>query len=259
MAQAKRILAGDGTWVQRYRGDLQMHSTWSDGAGTIKDMAMAARVRDYEYIAITDHSKGLKIAGGLSESELLKQAVEIERVNQELGNGDAPIRVLRSIELNISPVGDGDMDPDALANLDLVVGSFHSALRKKEDQTERYLAALSNPHLHILGHPRGRVYNFRAGLQADWKRVFAEAARLDKAVEVDSYPDRQDLDVELLLLAKDAGVRIAIDTDAHAPEQLAFVELGLAAALLAGIDPARIINFMPVEDLLDWARKIRNP
>src|SRR6185437_5885862 len=123
---------------------------------------------------------------------------EIARVNREFSGR---IQVLRSIELNLDTQGNGDMDSDALDELDLVLGAFHSALRKTEDQTERYLAALRNPQLNILGHPRGRIYNYRLGLKADWPRVFGLAAELDKAVEIDSYPDRQDLNVDLLILA----------------------------------------------------------
>lgn len=132
-----------------------MHTQWSDGAGSVEDMARAASERGYEYIAVTDHSKGLKIAGGINEAQLVKQRREISRV-------------------------------DSLSRLDLVLGCFHSALRKKEDQTERYLAALRNPDIQILGHPRGRIYNFRLGLSAQWSRVFDLAAELDKAVEIDA-------------------------------------------------------------------------
>jgi histidinol phosphatase-like PHP family hydrolase len=257
LTEARRVLAANPSWARKYRGDLQMHSTWSDGAGTIEDMAAAARDRHYEYIAITDHSKGLKIAGGIDEAQLLGQTDHIEALNQQFVEQGTAFRILRSLELNLSPAGEGDMELTALRRLDLVVGSFHSSLRRTEDQTDRYLAALRNPAVHILGHPRGRIYNHRLGLSAEWDRVFGEAAELDKAVEVDSYPDRQDLNVELLRIAKKAGVRIAIDTDAHSPEQLGFVELGLAAALKAGIKPERIVNFMPVADLLAWAAQIR--
>src|SRR6266480_4650806 len=100
--------------------------------------------------------------------------------------------------MNLNPRGEGDMDPIALRGLDLVLGSFHSVLRTRDDQTERYLRALGNPNIQILGHPRGRIYNYRLGLKADWERVFTEAARLDKAVEIDAYPDRQDIDISLL-------------------------------------------------------------
>src|SRR5437764_11506412 len=116
--------------------------------------------------------------------------------------------------MNLYPLGEGDIEPAALRSLDIVLGSFHSALGRKEDQTERFLAAIRNPNIQILGHPRGRIYNFRLGLRADWARVFAVAADLDKAVELDAYPDRQDLDVKLLKLARDSGVKLAIDTDA---------------------------------------------
>jgi histidinol phosphatase-like PHP family hydrolase len=120
--------------------------------------------RGYEYIAITDHSKGLKIAGGIDEQQLEKQADEIASVNESLRSADCNLRVLRSIEVNLSPRGEVDMDRASLSKLDLVLGCFHSALRKKEDQTERYIAALRNPAIQILGHPRGRIYNFAARL-----------------------------------------------------------------------------------------------
>ena len=174
------------------KGDLQMHTAWSDGSGTVADMARAASERGYEYIAITDHSKGLKIAGGINEDQLQQQAIEIEEVNTRLQADGRTLRVLRSVELNLDPLGKGDMEQESLKRLDLVLGCFHSALRKKEDQTERYLAALRNPDIQILGHPRGRIYNYRLGLTADWARVFDMAAQMDKAVEIDAYPDRQD-------------------------------------------------------------------
>jgi histidinol phosphatase-like PHP family hydrolase len=117
---------------------------------------------------------------------------------------------------------------------------------------------LRNPHVHILGHPRGRIYNFRIGLKADWPRVFAEAARLDKALEMDCYPDRQDLNVELLKVARDHGTRISLGTDAHHGWQLEFIDLGLATALRAKIPAARILNFMPVTDLKIWIRDVRD-
>ena len=134
-----------------------------------------------------------------------------------------------------------------------MLGSFHSALRTTEDQTERYLAALRHPQLHILGHPRGRIYNFRLGLKADWPHVFAEATRLGKALEVDSYPDRQDLNVALLKLARREGAWISLGTDAHHPWQLPFIELGLAAARQARIPADRILNFLSLTDLRAWA------
>lgn len=257
MAQATEILSPHQPLRAQLRGDLQMHTEWSDGSGTIRDMAQAAIGRGYEYISITDHTKGLKIAGGIDEIELSKQADEISEVNAELLAAGKNFRVLRSVELNLSPTGEGDLDCEFLNGLDLVLGSFHSKLRVTEDQTARYIAALQNPCAQILGHPRGRVYNYRLGLQADWRRVFARAAELDKAIEIDAYSDRQDIDVELLQLARAEGVRISFGSDSHHPWQLAFLDLALAAAILADIPQERIINFMSADQLLNWATSVR--
>ena len=198
LTEARAILAANAKWKATYRGDLQMHTTWSDGSGSVLEMAQAGIERGYSYIAITDHSKGLKIAGGIDERELDEQAEEIDSVNASLEG----FTVLKSIEMNISPDGSGDLEESALRKLDLVVGSFHSALRRLEDQTNRYLAALENPFVNILGHPRGRVYNYRLGLTAQWSKIFDRAAKLGKAIEVDSYPDRQDLSLKLLKQAR---------------------------------------------------------
>jgi putative hydrolase len=257
LTQAKTILQDHHQFSSKLKGDLQMHTTWSDGSGTVQQMAEAAIARNYHYISITDHTKGLKIAGGIDETELLKQWTEIDQINAEFQSQKPRFRILKSVELNLSPTGEGDMDPQILSHLDIVLGSFHSQLRKTDDQTDRYLSALNNPDIQILGHPRGRVYNYRVGLKADWARVFAHAAKLDKAVEIDSFSDRQDLDLELLQIARQEGVRISLSTDAHHPWQLNFMHLGLAAALLAGIKPDRIINFMTAEELMAWVANTR--
>jgi len=165
--EAHAILAEEPEWMASLKGDLQMRGLWSHGSASIAEMAAAAAELDYEYIAITDHAKGLKIAGGIDEAQLREQAAEIAAMNRSFKSAGQKLRVLRSIELNLSPVGEGDMEPQALAELDIVIGCFHSALRRKEDQTERYLAALLNPTIQTLGHPRGRIYNYRAGLSAD--------------------------------------------------------------------------------------------
>ncbi len=257
LADARKRLNANPEWRKQLRGDLQMHTVYSDGSGTIREMADAADERSYEYIAITDHSKGLKIAGGIDETRLQKQMIEIARVNASTMRAGGKVTVLSSIEMNLNPRGEGDMDRRTLRKLDIVLGSFHSQLRKREDQTDRYLAAIRNPDIQILGHPRGRIYNYRLGLKADWSRVFAAARKLDKAVEIDCYPDRQDLNLGLLRLAKREGVRISLGTDAHHPWQLEFIELGLAAALKARIPAGRILNFMPVADLKRWVAKAR--
>jgi DNA polymerase (family 10) len=256
-AQARRVLAKHPGWQRRLKGDLQMHTRWSDGAGSIQDMATAAIERGYRYIAITDHTRSLKIAGGMDESRLREQGREIDELKRQLQTQHPDFTILRSAEVNLSPTGEGDMPSSALAELDLTMGCFHSALRTRDDQTARYLAGLRNPDIHILGHPQTRVYNRREGLQADWNRVFGEAARLDKAVEIDGYVDRQDLRISLLRIARREGVRISLGTDAHHPDQFAFMELSLASACLAKISPDRIINFLPVPELRQWIARLR--
>jgi putative hydrolase len=258
LTEARAALAKQPAWSAHVKGDLQMHTRWSDGSGTVEEMAQAAAERGYEYIAITDHSKGLKIAGGINEEQLQQQGEEIAAINAGLRSEGQSVRVLRSVELNLDPRGNGDMQSESLKSLDLVLGCFHSSLRKKEDQTDRYLAALRNPDIQILGHPRGRIYNFRLGLTADWSKVFDFAAELDKAVEIDAYPDRQDLSLDLLKLAKKSGCRISLGTDSHDPLQMRFMEYALAAALLAGIKSERILNFMSRDELLKWAAKVRH-
>jgi DNA polymerase (family 10) len=158
--------------------------------------------------------------------------MEIENLNASITAVNR-FRVLRSIELNLNPKGEGDMSSASLA-LDIVLGCFHSSLRKSEDQTERCLSALRNPTIQILGHPRGRIYNFRMGLSADWPRIFGEAAKLDKAVEIDGYPGRQDLSPDLVRQAAKEGCRISLGTDSHGPS-LRFMEFSAASALLAGV------------------------
>jgi histidinol phosphatase-like PHP family hydrolase len=229
-----------------------MHTTGSDGTASVREMALAGVARGHEYVAITDHSKGLRIANGMDERQISEQGEEIRRLNDE--PAAAGFRVLRAVETNLSPGGQGDLDPGFLAGLDLVLAAFHSRLRVTEDQTERYLAALDHAYFHVLAHPRGRIFNFRAGLKADWGRVFERARERDRAVEVDGYPDRQDLDVDLLRLARETGVRISFGSDAHAPYQLAFLDYSIAAARLAGIPDDRIVNCMTADELLSWTR-----
>ena len=258
LAEARTLRSKYPERFSNIRGDLQMHTLWSDGSGSVQDMAEAAVSRGYSHIAITDHSKGLKIAGGIDEDQLAKQAEEINAINETMRGTPDDFRILRSVELNLSPTGAGDMEQSALDGLDVILGCFHSALRRKEDQTERYLAALCNPSIHILGHPRGRIYNFRLGLSADWPRVFALAAQLDKAVEIDCYPDRQDLSIDLLAMARKEGCRISMGTDSHGPSQLGFMELGVAATIRAKLDPTRVLNYMPTKELLKWAQSVHD-
>jgi len=257
LAEARATLAANPDALASLRSDLQMHTTYSDGRATLREMVRAAATRGYAHVAITDHSKGLPIANGMDEARLAEQARDIAALNEELASSGQRIRVLHAIEMNLSPSGDGDMDPAALASLDLVLGAFHSKLRVTEDQTERYLAALRNPDVQVLAHPRGRRYNVRLGLRADWPRVMRAAAESGKALEIDAHPDRQDLDVELLRVANEAGAFVSIGTDAHSVGELGSIELGLAAALRAEVPRARILNFMAAEELAAWVSDVR--
>lgn len=250
LAEARETLASHPEWRARLQGDLQMHTTWSDGKAPLEEMAEAAAGRGRRYVAVTDHSKGLPIARGMDEPTLLRQIEAIDAYNA----AEPPIRLLRALEMNVSPEGEGDMDPEVLGRLDLVLGAFHSKLRETVDQTERYLAAVRNPQVDVLAHPRGRRFGARRGLDADWPRVFAAAAEAGTALEVDCFPDRQDLQVELLPLAVEAGAWISIGTDAHRPSELDSIEFGLAATLSAGVPPERILSFLPADDVVAWAR-----
>ena len=252
LAETRLTMAEHPDWVRAYRGDLQVHTTWSDGAGTVEEMARAAMARGYDYVAFTDHTKGLPIANGNDEAGVRTQWKEIAAVSRSL---PSDFRILRAVEMNLSPDGSGDMSEDLLDELDIVVAAFHSKLRVKEDETERFLRAVANPTVHVLAHPRGRRYDVRLGLRADWSRVAVAAAERDMALEIDSWPDRQDLDIESLRAVAEAGTRVSIDTDAHSLDELAFVEFGLAAAIRAGIARERIVNFMSADEIVAWTRE----
>lgn len=252
VARAAAILAEHPE--MRARADLQMHSLHSDGSATIGEMHRACAERGYEFVALTDHSKGLPIANGMDEDRLAAQGAEIDSINER----GAPPRILKAIEMNLSPLGEEDMERPALARLELVLGAFHSKLRMKDDQTERYLSAIRNPTIHVLAHPRGRIFNFRLGLTAEWDTVFAVAETEGVALEIDCNPMRQDLNVKLLRLAAEhRELMFSIGTDAHSTEELEFMTLGVAAAAEAGIPPERILNFWPVERLLERTSRRR--
>ncbi|HUQ41456.1 MAG TPA: hypothetical protein VM052_03035 [Candidatus Limnocylindrales bacterium] len=252
LSEARATLATHPEWVAAYRGDLQVHTTWSDGSESLATMARTAVELGYSYVGFTDHTKGLPIANGMDEDEVRKQWREIDDVREDMPRG---FTILRSLEMNLSPDGSGDMDEALLDELDLLVAAFHSKLRVTTDETPRYLLGVANPHVNVIAHPRGRRYDVRLGLRADWDIVARAAAERDLALEIDSWPDRQDLDVVSLRSVARAGGRVAIDTDAHSPSELRFVEFGLAAAIRAGIAMDRVVNFMPVAEVRAWARE----
>jgi histidinol phosphatase-like PHP family hydrolase len=255
MADAVATVAAEPEWPEAIRGDLQVHTTYSDGSLPLHEMVAAVAEHGYDYVGITDHSKGLPIANGMDEDRLGDEGRTIDALNEDLSSRGARIRVLKSIEMNLSPEGEGDMDPDALARLDLVLGAFHSKLRLREDQTERYLAAVSNPTIHVLAHPRTRMFGRRRGLDADWSRVFEAAAENGVAIELDATAYRQDLDVETARIAASTGVTFSMGTDAHVVHELGYMVFALATAILAGIPRERVLNFRPAEDVVEWGSR----
>ena len=259
LAESRRVVDDHAGVRAEFRADLQMHTTYSDGRASVAEMVDAAEGHGHEHVAVTDHSKGLRIARGMDEEGFAVQDREIEALNRELEAGGRTIRALRAIEANLSPEGEPDMEPSWLAGRDLVLGAFHSKLREPGDQTERYVAAVSGGAIDVLAHPRGRKFNRRLGLRADWPRVLAAAERAGVAVEVDAYPDRQDLDVDLVRAARDAGTWLSVGTDAHRLHELRFIEIGVAAVILAGFPRERVLNFLTREELLDWVAARRSP
>jgi histidinol phosphatase-like PHP family hydrolase len=241
-----------GVSRKQYRGDLQMHSVWSDGSQTLDAIVTAGLERGYQYCAVTDHSYGLPIARGMSMAALEQQHAEIDRLNEQ---HRGRFRLIKGIEASIRADGRVDMEPDELRRLEIVVAAPHAALRLSTDQTDRMLLAVRTPGVHILGHPRGRKYGSRPGVTAKWPRVFAEAARREVAIEIDGDPARQDVDHELARLALDAGCVLALDSDAHGVAELEYAETAIAHARLAGVPADRVINCWPVDRLLDWARR----
>jgi histidinol phosphatase-like PHP family hydrolase len=239
-----------GPRLQDYRGDLQMHSTWSDGTESLEQLIEGCLARGYTYCAITDHSYGLPIARGVSMVSLQAQHREIDALNRKYRDR---FRLLKGIEANIRADGTVDMTEDELATLELVVAAPHSGLRGDADQTSRMVAAVRQRGVHILGHPRGRKFSSRPGVSADWDAVFAAAAQSGVAIEIDGDPSRQDIDFELARRAVDAGCLFALDSDAHSSVELEYAETAVAHARLAGVPKSRVINTWPVERLIKWA------
>jgi DNA polymerase (family X) len=223
------------------RGELHAHSTASDGAHSIEEMAAAARQRGYEYIGITDHSQSLKIARGLPMEELWKQIRFIERLNGHLSG----IRVLKSAEVDILADGSLDYPDDLLRELDYTVCSIHSRFGlKREQQTERVMRAMDNRYFNILGHATGRLLLKRPGYELDMQRVIEHARKQDCFFEINSSPDRLDLSAENARFANQAGVKIAVTTDSHSTREFGLVRYGLDQARRAGLTKGDVLNCM---------------
>ena len=235
-------------------GDLHAHSEWSDGGSPVEAMAVAARELGHSYLAMTDHSPRLKVANGLSRDRLLRQLELIAECNERL----APFRILTGIEVDILDDGSLDQDDDLLAVLDVVVASVHSKLAMEAGaMTRRMVAAVTNPHVDILGHCTGRIVvgKGRRPSSFDAATVFAACAEAGTAVEINSRPERLDPPDGLLRLAVDAGCLVSIDTDAHAPGQLEWQHYGVRKAVDCGVDVATVINTWPAQRLVSWANE----
>ncbi|SDS79690.1 putative hydrolase [Pseudarthrobacter equi] len=258
---AQPLAVGGAAVRKALRGDLHSHSEWSDGGSPIEVMVAAAEVLGREYLALTDHSPNLTIANGLSAERLAKQLDVVAAINDGSKDGgahDGTVRLLTGIEVDILESGELDQDPELLDRLDIVVASVHSKLRAdRKTMTARMLGGILAPHSNILGHCTGRLVEGSRGTRPqsefDAKEIFAACAENNVAVEINSRPERQDPPDDLIKLAVEAGCLFSIDSDAHAPGQLDFLQYGAERAERNDVPLERIITTWPVDRLLDWA------
>jgi DNA polymerase (family 10) len=233
-------------------GDLHAHSTSSDGDHSIEQMSEAARARGYRYLGISDHSQSLKIARGVSEEDLWKQIRAIDKLNQRLTD----FRVLKSAEVDILVNGALDYPDDLLRELDYTVCSIHSKFNlDKEKQTERILRAMDNHHFNILGHATGRLLLRRPGYELDFERIVAHAKERGCFFEINANPNRLDLATPHVRLAREAGIKIAICTDAHAISELDYISYGIDQARRAGLEKEDVLNAQPWSKLQRLLRR----
>lgn len=235
------------------QGDLQFHTTWSDGHASLLEMAEAARARGLKYAAVTDHSHGLGIARGMGPDDLRRQRAEVEEVNRKLGG---TFRLLTGVEVEIRADGSLDLPDEALAELDLVVAAVHGGLRQPREQvTARAINAMRNPHVDILAHPTGRLIGRREGADLDIEAVLRVAAETGVAIEVNAHPLRLDLADVFVRRAIELGVRLVISSDAHRPEDFDLLHFGVATARRGWATAADVLNTRSVEEVLAWARR----
>lgn len=236
------------------KGDLQMHSEWSDGAHSIKEMAEKAEELGHEYVAITDHTGELRIAGGMDEEEILKYFVQIDEVDKALKG----IRILKGLETNIRKDGSIDISDKILAKADIVLASVHSNFKmSREQMTKRLCRAMANPHVDIIAHPTARVIQGRHGYDVDFDELFACAKKTGTVLEINSYPDRLDLSDVNIKRAIQSGVKLSLGTDSHAKTQLSNIELGIAQARRGWAEKKDIINTMSYDELIKFLKRKR--
>lgn len=230
--------------------ELHSHSTWSDGTLSVREMALAARQRGLQTLAITDHSVSLGIASGLSAQQLSEQRAEIDEVQRELGDS---IRLLQGAEVEIRADGELDYPDEVLAGLDLVIASLHVSLRQPREQvTQRLLNAIRNPHVDLIGHPTGRLIPDREGADLDMDAVLAAAAESGVALEINAHPARLDLEDIYARRAIELGIPLSINTDAHSVSDLEMRHFGVATARRGWVEPRHVINTMEPQRIVDW-------
>ena len=228
------------------KGDLHVHSNWSDGRNTIEEMALAAKALGYEYIAITDHSGSSKIANGLSEKRLMEHVKEVEQLNASIDG----IRILSGTECDILPNGTLDYGDDLLEQLDIVVVAVHGAVEQdSKTMTKRIVTALENEHVHILAHPTGRKFGKRLPFEVDMEHIMDTALEHGKILEINSAPQRLDLNDIYANMAREMGVKLAINTDTHSPEQFHNIRYGVGTARRAWVKPADVVNTLDLKEL----------
>jgi len=234
------------------KGDLQMHTIASDGEATLAQMAGEGQRLGYSYIAITDHSPGLAIAGGQSSTQLQKQIREIDAWNKKSKN----IKIIKSIELNINADGSLDMDEAILRQLDFITASVHSSFRQsREKMTARLERAISSGLIDNIGHPTGRLIGRREGIEADWDKIYKLCADYHVALEINANPHRLDLSDKMIIEAKQFGVKFTISTDAHSVEGLSNMIFGLKMARRGWLEAEDILNTRSLSTLMEWVRR----
>jgi DNA polymerase (family 10) len=236
------------------KGDLHVHSNWSDGTSQIEEVAKAAQKRGYQYVAICDHSKSLKITHGLDESRLIKQMDEIDRINEKLKD----FQILKGTEVDILTDGRLDLSEKVLEKLDLVVAAVHSGFKQeKEKMTKRIVRALENPFVHVLAHPSGRLLGARDPYEVDIDEVMEAAKRYRKALEINAYFERLDLDDIHCRKAKEMGIPLTIGTDSHHLDQMWMISLGVAVARRGWLESKDVLNTLSLEEILKWCHQKR--
>jgi DNA polymerase (family 10) len=237
------------------RGDLHVHSSWSDGHESIESMAQAAKALGYEYIAMTDHSPSQTIAGGLTAERLAQRLEELQAVR----NAVTGITILNSAEVDIKRDGSLDYPDDLLSKLDFVVASVHSGWKmERAEMTARIIEAMENPWLDCIAHPTGRIIGRREPYDVDMDEMLKAAARLGVAFEINAYPDRLDLRDAHARRAKDLGVRILINTDAHSGDHYQYMHFGVGVARRGWLEPHDVLNTLPIEKLASQLRRARS-